>query len=617
MSVLPCALRRRDKLPRDTSREVKMLVNGTLLLSRNSVMTLCGAILLLLAGTVCVQRAGAQAEDAVAAKTAARPKLVVMLVVDQMRADYVEKFQGQWTGGLQRLLVEGAWFPEAAYPYAATETCVGHATISTGAFPATHGMVANEWWDREKQKGVTCTSDPKVKNTGYSEASVKGGDSAARMLMPAFAEELKYQSGGGTRVVTFSLKARAAITLAGHQADAVTWFDPATGSWTTSSAYPVVKFVEEYAKAHPVSKDYGKSWTLLLPKSSYLYEETAVGAVPPAGVGSAFPHTLRGKPDSSAVDAAFYQQWQGSPYAETYLAQMAEDAVDKLGLGKGAGTDYLGVSFSSVDYVAHAFGPRSWEVQDELARLDRDLAGFFAHLDKVVGRRNYVVALSADHGGAPIPEDLQKTGVDAGWLNLAEVQGRIEKTLEALNYAKPTVADIGGSDVYFAPGTYDKLKADPAAMRAVMEAIESVPGVANVYRAEELEDRPATDSPMRRAESASFLKSRSGDVLIVPKPFWPWDFSTPGRPRQYGTTHGTPYYYDQRVPVFFMGFGIRPGEYYGTITPADIAPTLASLCGITLAPRDGRVLGEALAKSAQPQTGGKPAAPIVPGATRP
>ena len=574
-----------------------------------TAIVFCGLVLGIGAGTPLAPSAGAQAPKTVVTKPAARPKLVVMLVVDQMRADYVDKFQGQWTGGLKRLVEEGAWFREAAYPYAATETCVGHSTISTGAFPATHGMISNEWWDREQQKGVTCTSDPRVKNIGYGGASVKGGDSAARMLMPAFAEELKYQSGGGTRVVTFSLKARAAITMAGHQADAVTWFDPATGSWTTSSAYPVAAFVGEYAKAHPVSNDYDKTWTLLLPKASYLYEETAVGAVPPAGVGPAFPHTLRGKPDSTAADAAFYQQWQGSPYAETYLADMAEDAVDRLGLGKGTGTDYLGVSFSSVDYVAHAFGPRSWEVQDELARLDRDLAGFFAHLDKAVGRGNYVVVLSADHGGAPIPEDLQKTGVNAGWLNLEEVKERIEKALEPLNFPKPAVADIGGSDVYFTAGTYDKLKADLVALRAVIEAIESVPGVANVYRAEELEDRPATDSPMRRAEAASFLKSRSGDLLIVPMPFWPWDFSLPGNPRRYGTTHGTPYYYDQRVPVLLMGFGIRPGEYYGTITPADIAPTLALLCGITLAPRDGRVLGEALANRDQAQAARKQSVP--------
>jgi len=563
---------------------------------RQIVSVVCGWMLLVGAAGFRTSGANAQTKKTTEAKAPARPKLIVMLVVDQMRADYVDKFQGQWTGGLKRLVEEGAWFREAAYPYAATETCVGHSTISTGALPATHGMVSNEWWDREQQKSVTCTSDPGVKNVGYAGATVKGGDSAVRMLIPAFAEELKYQRGGATRVVTFSLKARAAITMAGHKGDAVTWYDSSAGAWTTSSAYPTVPFLEDYAKAHPVSNDYGKTWTLLLPRSAYLYDEVAVGAVAPQGLGASFPHPLRGKPDSTGPDAAFYYQWQASPYAETYLARMAEDAVDKLGLGTSDGTDYLGVSFSSVDYVAHAFGPRSWEVQDELARLDRDLAVFFAHLDKAVGRANYVVALSADHGGAPIPEDLQKTGMDAGWLNVPEVKERIEKALETLNYGRPTVSNVGASDVYFTPGTYDKLKADPAAMHAVIEAIESVPGVAKVYRAEELDDRPATASPIRRAEAASFFKQRSGDLLIVPKPFWPWDFSTPGRPRQYGTTHGTPYYYDQRVPILFMGFGIRPGSYYGDVTPADIAPTLASLCGITLAPRDGHVLSEALAQ---------------------
>ena len=538
-----------------------------------------------------------QFKEVAQAAAPARPKLVVMLVVDQMRADYVDKFRGQWAGGLKRLVEEGAWFRDAAYPYAETETCVGHSTISTGAFPATHGMISNEWWDREQQKNVTCTSDPNVKNVGYAGASVKGGDSAWRMLVPAFADELKYQAGAGTRVVTFSLKARASITLGGHQGDAVTWFDPAVGAWTTSSAYPVVPFVEQYAKVHPVAGDYGKTWAPLLPNSAYWYEETATGAIPPQGFGVAFPHSLRGKPDSTGPDAVFYSQWQTSPFADTYLAQMAEDAMGKLGLGKAGGTDYLGVSFSSVDYVGHAFGPWSWEIQDILVRLDKDLGQFFAQLDKKVGRSNYIVAFTADHGVVPIPEDLQKTGVDAGWLNVEDVKSRIDKALEAFNYAKPALAQVGAGDVYFAAGIYDKLKTDPAALRAVIDAIQSAPGVAHVYRSEELEDRPATESPIRMAEAASFLKSRSGDLMIAPKPYWPWDFSTPARPRQYGTTHGTPHYYDQRVPVLLMGFGIQPGEYHGTVTPADIAPTLASLCGITLASRDGRVLALALTKS--------------------
>src|SRR5712692_4172651 len=149
-----------------------------------------------------------------------RPKLVVLLVVDQMRADYVDKFLPQWTGGLKRLVDEGAWFRDAAYPYATTETCVGHSTISTGAFPTMHAMVANAWWDREAQKMVTCTEDPNARNLGYAGVSATGGDSAWRMELPAFAEEMKFQSNGATRVVTFSLKARAAITMAGHKGDA-------------------------------------------------------------------------------------------------------------------------------------------------------------------------------------------------------------------------------------------------------------------------------------------------------------------------------------------------------------------------------------------------------------
>ena len=543
------------------------------------------------------------AKDAV--RDSSKPKLVVILVVDQMRGDYIDKFQHQWTGGLKRLVNEGAWFREAAYPYGATETCVGHSTISTGAFPASHGMVANEWWDREQGKDVTCTADASVKNIAYdptapaasnAAGSAPGstpnvpGDSAAKMLIPAFAEELKFQSGARTRVVAMSLKARAAITLAGHQADSVTWWDGATGLWQTSSAYPQSPFIAEFVKLHPVTGDYGKTWAPLLPESAYLYDKTAFNAGPPPNYGATFPHTLRGGPD-----VAFYSQWATSPYAETYLARMAEDAVDKLQLGKGPGTDFLSVSFSSVDYVGHAFGPRSWEIQDELARLDRDLAEFFTHLDKTVGRGKYVVAFSSDHGVAPVPEDLRKTGIDAGRLNLADVKNRIEQALEPFHFAKPSVSAVDGADVYFTPGTYAKLKSDPRAVQAVIEAIQDTPGVARVYQAEELDDRLATRNPFRAAEAAGFFKSRSGDLIIIPKPYWIWDYSAPGKPRRSGgTSHGTPYYYDQRVPVILMGSGIRGGRFYEPATPADIAPTLATLCGITLATHDGRTLSEAL-----------------------
>ncbi len=522
----------------------------------------------------------------------ARPKLVVMLVVDQMRGDYVDKFKGQWTGGLKRLVEEGAWFRDAAYPYAATETCVGHSTISTGALPATHGMIANAWWDRDSQEMVTCTSDPKARNSAYARGSTTGGDSAWRLRVPAFSDELRFQGGGATRVVTFSLKARAAITMGGHQADAVTWFD--NGSWVTSTPYGTMPFIEDFLKAHPMKSDYGKTWELSLPKSAYFYDEKATGAVPPEGWDLTFPHLLRGTAGSSEPDQAFYDEWVYSPFADTYLTKLAENAVDQLGLGKGGGTDFLAVSYSSPDYVGHAFGPRSWEIQEILLRLDKDLAELFAHLDGKVGRGNYVVALSADHGVAPTPEDMQKAGLDAGVLHVPDVQEKIEKALEPFNYTKPAVARIASSNIYFSPGSYERLKADPAAMRAVLEAVRFVPGVADAYRAEELQDQPETKSPIRSAEAASYLPGRSGDLLLVPKPYWLFSWGPANQARDYGTGHGTPYNYDQHVPMLLMGWGIQPGEYLRRVTPADIAPTLASLCGITMATSDGHILAEAL-----------------------
>src|SRR5437660_11672614 len=277
---------------------------------------LTAAVFFLAGGITFVPRIAAQGPLARAAapkasNAPARPKLVVLLVVDQMRGDYVDKFLGQWTGGLKRLVEEGAWFRDAAYPYAATETCVGHATISTGAFPATHGMVANAWWDRDSQKMVTCTADPQAKNSGYAGTKTKDGDTAWQLRVPAFADELRFQAGAATRVVTFSLKARAAIMLAGHKADAATWVD--NGGLATSNVYGTLPFIEDFAKAHPIKQDYGKTWTLSLSRNAYLYDEKATGAAAPAGWDLTFPHPLRGKGASSDPDDEFYGQWATSP----------------------------------------------------------------------------------------------------------------------------------------------------------------------------------------------------------------------------------------------------------------------------------------------------------------
>jgi predicted AlkP superfamily pyrophosphatase or phosphodiesterase len=547
-------------------------------------------------GILSVGAASACAQTAAKVNSPKHPKLVVLLVVDQMRGDYVDKFQGQWNGGLKRLVEEGAWFRAAAYPYAATETCVGHSTISTGAFPADHGMVANAWWDREQQQIVTCTGDPNVKNMAYAGGTTAGGDSAVRMMIPSFAEELKFQTGGGTRVVSFSLKARAAITMAGHEGDAVAWFDSEHGVWVTSSAYGTVPMVEDFVKKNPVARDFGKTWALSLPPTAYRYDEKIMGADAVEGWEVGFPHVLHAKEGSTHPDEQFYAEWESSPFAETYLTKMAEEAVDSLGLGQGGATDFLAVSYSSVDHVGHVYGPRSWEVQDILVRLDKDLGELFAHLDAKVGRGNYVVALTADHGVAPIPADMRITGVQASVLVLSDVEAQIEKALEPFNLAKPAVARITGNQVYFASGIYEQLKQNAAAMHAVVAAITKLPGVAAVYTTEDLGNGTTPIAATRSAAVYSYFAGRSGDLFVLQRPYWLLESTANGGKPHLGAGHGSPYYYDQHVPVMFMGFGIQPGEYFDPATPADIAPTFGALCGVTLATRDGRVLSEALRK---------------------
>lgn len=525
-----------------------------------------------------------------------RPKLIVLLVVDQFRADYIDKFRHQWNGGLERLIEQGAWFREAAYPYANTFTCVGHATISTGTLPATHGIIGNAWYERGKP--VTCTSDPNVQGAGYGPAPTTG-DSAFRLKIPTLADELRLQSSEKIRVATFSLKARSAIMLAGHKADAVTWHDTATGAWVSSTAYGTNPVVEQFVKSHPVEKDFSKTWTPALPSSEYLYEEASEGRGGTREWRTGFPHPLLSAAASAArPDTEFYQRWQVSPFADEYLAEMAASVIDGMQMGRGRGSDFLGISFSTLDLAGHAYGPRSHEVQDILVRLDRTLGKFLAHLDSTVGPGNYLVALSSDHGVAPLPIEVMKAGLDAGWISSTEVIDKIGKTLVTLRQlpaseADATLGKMIDGDVWLKEHLYERLKDDGKALSSVIEAVASMPGVARVFRGEDLLEQKHNGDWLMRAVAANYVLGRSGDLIIVSKPYW--IFAESGSP---GTNHGSPYNYDQHVPLILMGWGIKRGEYIADATPADIAPTLAFLCGITLAQPEGRVLSEALTENA-------------------
>jgi predicted AlkP superfamily pyrophosphatase or phosphodiesterase len=538
------------------------------------------------------------------AAPAGRPKLIVVMTVDQFRADYVDRFQHQWTRGLRRLVDRGAWFRQAAYTYLSTVTCAGHATIGTGSVPSTHGMILNAWWDRDTGRELPCAEDPSAPLVSYG-APLKGGQSARRLISSTLADELRMQLAD-TRVAAFSIKPRSAIMLTGRRGDAVTWFEGTT--WATSSAYAdqPVPAVQQFLAANPVERDLGKSWTRSLPERSYVFVDAGASERPPKLWKATFPHALTSA--SGAADAQFYDLWKTSPFADDYLARLALATAGTLQLGRRGATDFLAISFSALDSVGHAFGPDSHEVQDVLVRLDATLGSVLDELDRTVGRSNYVVALSSDHGVSPIPEHVVAHGLDAGRITPKEAIQRVETALAPILGAGKHVAAMQYTDFYFARGVYEKLQANPAAMKAALDALHDTPGIWRVYRSEELLHRPATDDAITRAAMESYFPGRSGDLILVPKPYW--ILSTAG------ATHGTAHAYDTRVPIIFAGAGIRPGEYLTTASPADIAPTLGFLAGVLLPRPDGRVLTEALATSptvikprVSPTNGGKPPAP--------
>lgn len=517
---------------------------------------------------------------------APQPKLLVVLSIDQFRADYVTLYGSQWSSGLRRLLDTGARFPMAAYPYLNTVTCAGHATIGTGAFPSTHGLPINGWWDRQAGKVVACTDDADASSVPYRGSSTKPSHSAHLLRVPTFADELRAQSPVAPRVVGLSLKPRSAIMMTGHRADLLLWH-AGEQAWASSTAFAAapVPFVKQFIDANPIEQDAGWSWTRALSAASYRFTDDGAGEDPPAGWSATFPHVLPGTPGQAGP--GFYQLWEETPQADAYLGRLAAEAVRGFSMGKGPGTDFLAVSFSTLDYVGHAFGPHSHEVQDVLVRVDQTIGTLLAALDRSVGRGNYTVGLTGDHGVAPIPEQLIAAGLPAGRVPGNQILQKVNEALVPFLGEGSHAARVIYTDFYFANGVYEKIRDDDAAMRAVTSAILELPAVARVLRAEDLPARWGDPDPLVRAAALSYVPGRSGDLVVIPRPYW--------QNSKTGTTHGTAYAYDQRVPVVLAGARIKPGEYLVPATPADIVATFAWLTGVTLPRADGRVLVEALA----------------------
>jgi predicted AlkP superfamily pyrophosphatase or phosphodiesterase len=329
-----------------------------------------------------------------------------------------------------------------------------------------------------------------------------------------------------------------------------------------------VPFLASYLAAHPVEADAEKVWDRSLPADAYLFE--AVGRA-----GVTFPHRLAPPPVNGATDPVFYGTWQMSPFIDEYLTGMAKAAVSSYGLGTGARHDVLAISYSALDTVGHAFGPRSHEVQDMLVRLDGTLADLFDHLDAAVGAGRWVVALSSDHGVSPIPAHVQSMGLRGGVVSRDVVTAAVNDLIGA-----DAVVKIVGALAALSPEARDTLLARVARIDGVARAFSAADLLAGRYNAAD---------PLAQAVRLSTYEERSGDIITVTDPYW---FPS----TDLAATHGTPYRYDQHVPLIFLGAGIAPGTYDVTASPADLAPTLARLLGVTLPAPHGRALTAALAR---------------------
>ena len=513
---------------------------------------------------------------------ATKPRLVVIVVADQMRADHLVTFKHRWKSGFRVLLDEGAYFAEAEFPYLNTVTCAGHATIGTGAYPRTHGVVLNGWWHRDLRQYRNCMDDPSSPHVTYGRPA-SGGSSGTRILVPTLADALRAQRGDA-RVVAMGLKPRSTIPLAGRTG-AVMWFDDAAGSFVTARAFASepVKDVSRFITAEPVENDLHKTWMLHDRETTYRFPDVGIGERPTAGWTALFPHPMSGR---NNAEGQFYERWQKSPFSDAYLARMASSLVDTMHLGQREGTDYLAIAFAALDMMGHDFGPRSREVEDLLMQLDASLGALIRRLDDRIGRERYVLALTGDHGAAPIPEQVK-----GGRLVTEDIQQVAENVLVA-RWGAPAsgryVDSVAVGHVYLAAGVFERLHHEPKTLRAVQQAILAMPGVARVLRADRLS--PSSDDHATRAAAYGYYRGRSGDLIVVPKPYWILEL----RADPDATEHGTMYSYDSRVPLFLLGNGIRRGHFTGRVSPADVAPTLAFLAGVPLPSAEGRVLREAL-----------------------
>jgi len=526
------------------------------------------------------------------------PRLIVVVSVDQFCADYLVRFQTNFAENADQsicrsVLKRGAWFPNCHHHHALTYTAPGHAVLLTGAYPNTHGVIGNDWFDRSAGEMKYCVTDSSVQVVGVTSDKAM---SPRVLLVDTVGDMLKLATNGKAKVFGVAIKDRAAILMAGHRADAAYWLEK--NRWVTSSYYreDLPGYLRVLNDGDAIDQFRGKTWDLLLPKEKYFNQGDDDNEFenPPKGFKASFPHHLANAGEASPDE--FGEQVLFSPFGNDYTLLAAREIIRNEQLGADDVPDLLAINFSSNDYVGHAFGPMSYEVEDITYRTDRQLADFALHLDEVVGADQWTLVITADHGVAPIPELISQHMYSKAEIpspkrnpigNLNEVRDLIEaairKDMTAVGSveeeAERIVLKVEPNQVHLnhAHARMSGSKASQA-QRLAKEWLLSQRYIAAAATRDELQS--GNGDALFEQLRLSFHPSRSGDVLFVYTPYSiPGSSSANAKPR--GTTHGSPWQYDTNVPLLILGSGVVHGRYDEKVSPAQIAPTLSKLLGIS------------------------------------
>jgi predicted AlkP superfamily pyrophosphatase or phosphodiesterase len=503
------------------------------------------------------------------------PKLIVQITVDQLRPDYWKRYAGRYgAGGFRRFLDQGLRYDSTFYSHAGTETAVGHATLFTGASPADHGIVGNEWFDPVLQRRRFAVEDPAHRLLGRATPPDMGTSPAA-LRTTTIGDELALATGGRSLIRSISVKDRAAILPAGRGGKAF-WFDDRNGDFVSSDFYfsALPSFVDAFNRARPAERYRSRAWDLLLPRDTYLneHDDDRAFELGYKALGRVFPHPLGGD------TAAYYATLKRTPFGDELTEAFVTALLEAEPLGADDVPDLLAVSFSSTDYVGHFFGPESLEGEDNLLRLDRTIARLFENLLKRVSESELLVVLSSDHGGCESPEALTKLGMSAGRHDPAALVQDLERALNAKFGPGPRlVADFANPSFWLHESAVATRKlAIEDVERAAAAHLAAQLGIAYAITRSDLARGSLPAGMIYDRVRRAFDPERTGHVYVVPASGW----LLATEARGLVSMHGTPWNHDTHVPLVFWGNGTQPGVIHTASDPRDIAVTLAALLGI-------------------------------------